>query len=35
MTRIELSILKAHILAMNDAIRDGVDLMGYTPWGLH
>lgn len=27
--------LKAHIEAMKDAVEyDGVDLMGYTPWGF-
>lgn len=25
--------LKAHIEAMKEAVNDGVDLMGYTPWG--
>lgn len=29
-----ISYLKAHILAVNDAINvDGVDVIGYTPWG--
>lgn len=30
-----IDYLKAHIAAMEDAVRyDGVDLMGYTPWGF-
>ena len=28
-----IDYLRAHIEAMADAINDGVDLMGYTPWG--
>jgi len=28
-----IAYLKAHIEAMREAIADGVDLMGYTPWG--
>jgi len=28
-----ISYLRSHINAMADAIEDGVDLMGYTPWG--
>ncbi len=29
-----IDYLKAHIKAMMDAVdEDGVDLMGYTPWG--
>ena len=28
-----IAYLKAHIEAMREAIEDGVDLMGYTPWG--
>lgn len=28
-----IAYLKAHIQAMSAAIDDGVDLMGYTPWG--
>ncbi|MTD38315.1 family 1 glycosylhydrolase [Erwinia sp. CPCC 100877] len=24
---------KEHVLAMSEAIKDGVDLIGYTPWG--
>ena len=25
--------MKKHIEQMKEAVRDGVDLMGYTPWG--
>ena len=28
-----IDYLRAHIEAMREAIGDGVDLMGYTPWG--
>lgn len=28
-----IDYLKQHVEAMADAIKDGVDLMGYTPWG--
>lgn len=28
-----IDYLREHIKAMGDAIRDGVDLFGYTPWG--
>ncbi|MGR3742339.1 glycoside hydrolase family 1 protein [Companilactobacillus sp. DQM5] len=28
-----IDYLKQHIQAMSDAVDDGVDLMGYTPWG--
>ena len=28
-----IEYLKEHIQAMKDAVDDGVDLMGYTPWG--
>jgi len=28
-----INYLRQHIEAMGDAIQDGVDLMGYTPWG--
>lgn len=28
-----IDYLRKHILAMKEAIQDGVDLMGYTPWG--
>ena len=28
-----IDYLRKHILAMMEAVRDGVDLMGYTPWG--
>lgn len=28
-----IDYLRRHIEAMSDAINDGVDLMGYTPWG--
>ncbi|MCC2254539.1 6-phospho-beta-glucosidase [Ruminococcus sp. CLA-AA-H200] len=28
-----IAYLKAHIRAMKEAVDDGVDLMGYTPWG--
>lgn len=28
-----IEYLKEHILAMQEAVDDGVDLMGYTPWG--
>ncbi|WP_066503226.1 6-phospho-beta-glucosidase [Abyssisolibacter fermentans] len=28
-----IDYLKAHIKAMKEAINDGVDLIGYTPWG--
>lgn len=27
-----ISYLKEHIKAINDAVRDGVDIIGYTPW---
>lgn len=26
-------IISKHIQSMNEAVEDGVDLMGYTPWG--
>ncbi|BBF44001.1 6-phospho-beta-glucosidase [Lachnospiraceae bacterium KM106-2] len=28
-----IDYLKAHIEQMKEAVKDGVDLMGYTPWG--
>jgi 6-phospho-beta-glucosidase len=28
-----ISYLREHIKAMKDAVADGVDLLGYTPWG--
>ena len=28
-----IEYLRAHIEQMHEAILDGVDLMGYTPWG--
>lgn len=28
-----IDYLKQHILALGEAIEDGVDVMGYTPWG--
>lgn len=28
-----IEYLKNHIIAMENAVEDGVDLMGYTPWG--
>jgi 6-phospho-beta-glucosidase len=28
-----IDYLRRHIEAMSDAVKDGVDLMGYTPWG--
>lgn len=28
-----IDYLKSHIQAMHEAVLDGVDLMGYTPWG--
>lgn len=28
-----ISYLRAHIEQMKEAVKDGVDLMGYTPWG--
>ncbi|WP_326512874.1 6-phospho-beta-glucosidase [Clostridium intestinale] len=28
-----IEYLKKHIEAMKEAVKDGVDLMGYTPWG--
>ena len=28
-----IEYLKAHIEQMKEAVEDGVDLMGYTPWG--
>ena len=28
-----ISYLKKHIEQMREAVADGVDLMGYTPWG--
>ena len=28
-----IDYLRRHIEAMGEAIEDGVDLMGYTPWG--
>ncbi|MEG2505731.1 MAG: family 1 glycosylhydrolase, partial [Carnobacterium sp.] len=28
-----IDYLRSHISAMGEAIEDGVDLMGYTPWG--
>ena len=29
-----IEYLRDHIKAMKDAIEDGVDLFGYTPWGI-
>ena len=28
-----IDYMRSHIAAMKEAVRDGVDLMGYTPWG--
>lgn len=28
-----IDYLRRHIQAIKDAVEDGVDLMGYTPWG--
>jgi len=28
-----ISYLKEHIIQMGEAVKDGVDLIGYTPWG--
>ena len=28
-----IDYLKQHIQQMKEAVKDGVDLMGYTPWG--
>lgn len=28
-----IGYLEKHIAQMAEAVRDGVDLMGYTPWG--
>ncbi len=28
-----IAYLKAHIEQMKEAMKDGVDLIGYTPWG--
>ena len=28
-----IEYLREHILAMKEAVKDGVDLIGYTPWG--
>ncbi|MCL1995763.1 MAG: 6-phospho-beta-glucosidase [Defluviitaleaceae bacterium] len=28
-----INYLRSHIQAMTEAVKDGVDLMGYTPWG--
>ncbi|GFP74675.1 glycoside hydrolase family 1 protein [Clostridium fungisolvens] len=28
-----IDYLKQHVLAMKEAIKDGVELLGYTPWG--
>ncbi|HBS90839.1 MAG TPA: 6-phospho-beta-glucosidase, partial [Erysipelotrichaceae bacterium] len=28
-----IDYLNRHIVAMREAIEDGVDIMGYTPWG--
>ncbi|MBD1383618.1 glycoside hydrolase family 1 protein [Metabacillus arenae] len=28
-----IDYLKKHIIAMHEAVEDGVDLIGYTPWG--
>lgn len=28
-----IDYLKKHIMQMKEAVKDGVDLMGYTPWG--
>ena len=28
-----IEYLRKHIEQMREAVRDGVDLMGYTPWG--
>ena len=28
-----IDYLRQHIIQMEEAVRDGVDLMGYTPWG--
>ena len=31
--KIRIDYLRAHIEQMAEAVKDGVDLMGYTPWG--
>ena len=28
-----INYLRDHIVQMEEAIRDGVEIMGYTPWG--
>jgi 6-phospho-beta-glucosidase len=28
-----IEYLRQHVIAMREAIEDGVNLMGYTPWG--
>ena len=28
-----INYLRKHILQMKEAVQDGVDLIGYTPWG--
>ncbi len=28
-----IEYLKDHIIQMKEAVKDGVDLIGYTPWG--
>lgn len=28
-----IDYLRKHILQMKEAVQDGVDLIGYTPWG--
>ena len=32
-TMISIDYLRRHIEQMAEAVKDGVDLMGYTPWG--
>ncbi len=29
----QIDYLRQHIAQMEEAVQDGVDLMGYTPWG--
>ena len=31
--RYRIDYLRQHIKQMEEAVKDGVDLMGYTPWG--
>ena len=29
-----IEYMREHVRAMGEALADGVDLIGYTPWGL-